>query len=87
MPDVDRCFGVVYKNKEGGNTGSLSIEHINLEDCKEKCLENDDCQSISSFLIGFVITCKLYKVKTPETELANEPDAVHLEKNCPTGMS
>ena len=85
---MDRCFSIVHQDKEGGNAGEIgsASPNINLEACKQRCLDNvsPPCESLSYFSIGSTTFCKIYSVRSPET-MTDDPGALHFEKACPTG--
>ena len=85
VPAMDRCFSVVYQGKEGGHEGQhgSASSAQNLGVCKQRCLDTPDCESLSYF--SSFAQCKIYSVKTPESSLIDQSDAVHIEKSCPTG--
>ena len=85
VPVMDRCFSVVYPGKEGGHEGQhgSASSAQNLGVCKQRCLDSPDCESLSYF--SSFAQCKIYSVKTPESSLIDQSDAVHIEKSCPTG--
>ena len=87
MPDVERCFSDVYMDKEGGNTGTDELYHeYDLRGCKEKCLENDACLSLSYFTLNTVKFCTIYDRKIPEASLTDKDGAMHFERDCPSGI-
>ena len=77
-----------YVDKEGGNDYDIEphSENIDLESCKQKCLDNDDCQSLSYFPGGSTMYCKIYSKKIPLESLSDQPGGKHFDRNCPTGI-
>ena len=88
VPDMDRCFHVIYQDKEGGNDGQIGDTLTggqSLEACKQRCLDTPECKSLSYIVFPQYSACLIYSLKPLESSLTHLAGAVHIEKDCLTG--
>ena len=78
----------MYQDKAGGNTSVIAIIgpeiNLELEDCKDACLNEPLCKSVSYVPEQNTTMCTLYDMKMPAT-FSDYYGGRHFEKECPSG--
>ena len=86
VSDIERCFPTMYQDKEGGNEDEIAnSEKDTLEVCKQNCLNEPACLSLSYFSREGVQFCKLYNRTKPLADLIDWPGGQHFNKDCSQG--